>query len=297
MPTVYEIVTERILNLLEQGTPPWRKTWAAPEFMPTSLVTGKLYRGVNVALLGSAPYGSPFWATYKQAQKCGGNVRKGEKGWPCVFWKRIEVEDKETGETRQSFILRYYTVFNVEQCDGVEAPALPGRKPKLFDPIKSAQCILDDMPIRPRISYGGNGAFYSPSRDTVTLPEPGYFDRAEEFYNVAFHELGHSTGHESRLNRKAVTDSFRTRHEYSQEELVAEFCASFLSTEAGIERPVIENNAAYIAHWKSFLRGNSKALVIGAAQGQKAAEYILNTANESSQEAEAAPEAMLKRAA
>lgn len=214
-----------------------------------------------------------------------------------MFWKPIEVEDEETGENVKRFILRYYTVFNVEQCEGVEAPDLPGRKPKLFNPIGDAQRIFDGMPSRPVISYGGNAAFYSPSRDTVTLPEPGDFDSAEEFYNVAFHELGHSTGHESRLNRKAVTNAFRTKHEYSQEELVAEFCASFLSTEAGIERPLIENNAAYIAHWKTFLKGNSRALVIGAAQGQKAAEYILKQANEVDEEVAAAPEMAFRKAA
>jgi antirestriction protein ArdC len=233
-------------------------------------------------LLGSAPFDSAYWITYKQAQKLGGSVRKGERGFPCVFWKPVEVEDKETGEIVKRFILRYYIVFNVEQCEGIEAPELPGRKPKLFNPIGAAQRILDGMPNRPRITYGGNAAFYSPTMDTVTLPEPGDFESAEEFYNVAFHELGHSTGHESRLNRKAVTDAFRTKHEYSQEELVAEFCASFLATEAGVERPVIENSAAYIAHWKSFLKGNSQALVIGAAQGQKAAEYISNKAHAAS---------------
>lgn len=111
MPSVYDIVTERILALLDEGVPPWRKTWVAPELMPTSLTTGKLYRGINVALLGSAPFGSPYWVTYRQAQKRGGHVQKGEKGWPCIFWKPIEVEDEETGETVKRFILRYYTVF------------------------------------------------------------------------------------------------------------------------------------------------------------------------------------------
>ncbi len=126
----YERITERIVGMLEEGTVPWRKPWrGGTTGTPRSLRSGKPYRGINRVLFSCAGYDRPEWATYKQAKARGGHVRKGEKGWPCVFWKWLEKEDRDTGKTRRFPMLRVYTVFNVGQCDGLELPELEPRTP------------------------------------------------------------------------------------------------------------------------------------------------------------------------
>jgi antirestriction protein ArdC len=282
MATVYEIITERITGMLEAGTVPWRKPWSGEASAPASLASGKKYRGVNAFMLAVTGmfkgYGAPYWVTYKQATERGGNVRKGEKGTPVVFWTRWTPKDAtpdENGVVRPIPLIRYYTVFNVAQCDGVEFPA-PATPVNAFAKIEAAQAVIDAMPMRPEIVQGGHRACYAPALDTVYLPSPEAFEKSEAYYATAFHELGHSTGHAKRVGRKAVQDPITfASHEYSQEELVAEMTAAFLCGHTGIEAATLENSAAYIDHWLKVLRGDSKLVVIAAAQAQKAADYIL----------------------
>lgn len=280
--TVYEIVTERIIALLEQGTVPWQKPWAASgeDCRPRNLLSKKTYRGVNVFLLHAMSYESPYWLSYKQAQELGGNVRKGEKSCPVVFWKWLDVDQAGTGEKKRIPLLRYYSVFNVAQCDGIRAPE-DAQVTSTHNPIESAETILASMPLRPPIHHGANRACYWPSFDRVDMPMPGCFRTPAHYYNVLFHELTHATGHESRLKRKGVAGSdgewsaFGSTP-YAREELVAEMGAAFLCGQSGIVERTIEESAAYVAGWLERLRDDKKLVVTAAAQAQKAADYILN---------------------
>ena len=180
----YEIVTERIINLLEQGVIPWRRPWAATG-LPRNLVSKKTYRGINSFLLGATKYVSPYWLTFKQANQLGGAVRKGEHGEIVVFWK-IEDADRTNPDAEQSegdesarrrFLLRFYRVWNVEQCALPQAvlDKLPPIETHQHDPIEAAEKIIAGMPNPPEIRYGGSQAFYSPLTDRITLPSPRAF--------------------------------------------------------------------------------------------------------------------------
>lgn len=279
---VYDVVNSRIMELLEQGTVPWRKTWNAGRGYPKNMVSKKEYRGVNVFLLACMPYNSPYWMTFKQCQDKGGHVIKGSKSTPVIFWKWLDRKDANTDatdiETANGRIpmLRFYNVFNLEQTEGIEPPEAT-ETINTFTPIERAEQIIAGMPLKPEIKHGGGRASYSPMLDYVKLPEPTSFELPEEYYSTAFHELAHSTGHESRVGRKGILEqSYFGSHEYSKEELVAEMSACFLSGHAGIENTTIENSAAYISGWLRSLKNDKTLLILAAAQAQKAADYILN---------------------
>ncbi len=274
----YQVITDRICELLEKGEIPWEKPWNAGADMPRNLVSKKEYRGVNPFLLSAMRFTSPFWLTFKQVKKLGGGVKAGEKGTPVVFWKWIEYEDKETGEKEKVPFLRYYTIFNLTQCAGIPEEKIPAleEKTRSFNPIEEAERIVSGMPQRPTIEHIESQAYYRPSNDKVNLPKKELFKSNEEYYSTLFHELTHSTGHESRLNRKGIIElnSFGS-HNYSKEELCAEMGSAFLCGEAGIVERIIENSAGYIQGWLKRLRSDKKFLVHAAAQAQKASDFIL----------------------
>lgn len=274
---IYQMITDRVVAMLEAGTVPWHKGWTGGAAVPMNAVTKKEYRGFNHFFLRSACFASPYWMSFKQAQERGGNVRKGEKGMPVIFWKRSEYTKSNAAgedETRQGFILRYYTVFNVAQIDGLkmDLPEIPRAE---HNTIAEAEAIVANMPKRPKIEHGPARCYYRPSTDTVNMPEMGLFSKVEEYYASLFHELTHSTGHETRLNRRPSTEIRRFGDkEYSREELVAEMGAAFLSAACGIEPATIENSAAYLQGWLAVLKEDSKAIIHAAAQAQKAADFI-----------------------
>jgi antirestriction protein ArdC len=279
----YQIINNRIMELLQQGTVPWRKTWHAATNSPKNLISKKEYRGINVFILGCQDYSSPYWLTFKQCQDKGGHVRKGEKSTPVVFWKWIDrkddTDDADTEDTRSGKVplLRYYNAFNLAQVEGIPAPPT-AEIINAFVPIDMAEQIIADMPNKPEIRHGGNKACYSPVLDHVKLPQPEAFESPEEYYSTAFHELTHATGHASRVGRKGILEpSFFGSHEYSKEELVAEMGAAFLCGYAGIEQKVLDNSAAYIAGWLKALKNDKTLLIHAAAQAQKASDYILKT--------------------
>lgn len=269
--SVYSIVTEQILRQLESGVAPWHRPCTTQ--FPRNLVSGNQYRGINVFLLTSSGYGSPYWLTYKQATERGGHVRKGEHGTKVVFWKvstrEVENADGEANE-KTSVLLRYYTVFNVEQCDGIAAPDA-GR---VVNPIEECERIVCQMPTAPVMEQDGR-AWYRPSSDTVGMPSRNAFNSSEEFYSTLFHELTHSTGHPKRIGRDGIEklNTFGSES-YSKEELIAEMGAAMLCGVAGIERKTLANSAAYLRSWIEVLKSDSRMVVSAASQAQKAADYI-----------------------
>jgi antirestriction protein ArdC len=268
---VYSIVTEQILKQLESGVAPWHKPWTTQ--IPMNHVSGRQYRGINVFLLSSSGHGSPYFLTYKQATERGGHVRKGEHGTKIVFWKigTRETEDAD-GDTieRKSILLRYYTVFNVEQCEGIASPD----SIRTVNPIEECERIVRQMPNPPAMEQDGR-AWYRPSTDTVGMPSRNAFNSAEEYYSTLFHELTHSTGHTKRVGRDGIEklNTFGSES-YSKEELIAEMGAAMLCGVAGIERKTLSNSASYLKSWINALKSDARMVVNAASQAQKAADYI-----------------------
>ncbi len=279
MNKAYEVITETIIEKLEQGTVPWHQPWSSEA--AKNLISKREYRGINVFLLGAAGYANPYWLTFRQAKQLGGHVKKGERSTPVVFWKWLEREreNPETGEieTHSAPLLRYYRIFNTEQCEGIPADKVPVlENAREFHPIKEAERMVQEMPQRPIIQHEAAQAFYRPSADVVNMPAPELFTSDEEYYSTLFHELTHATGHESRLNR-LDTDKLAAfgSKDYSQEELVAEMGSAFLCGHCGIAERIIDNSAAYIQGWLRRLRNDKRLVLFAAAQAQKAADFIL----------------------
>lgn len=280
---VYQIVTDRIIQLLESGTVPWHQPWKGGDQWPQNFLSRKVYRGINLFLLNAARYASPYWLTFKQVQSLGGRIKKGERSFPVVFWKIFKEEGE--GETRRIPFLRYYSVFNTAQCEGVNVPAASGQPGPVFQPIEKCEQVVANMPNPPLINHLGAGACYSPALDTISLPEAAVFDSGEDYYCTLFHELIHATGHISRLNRKEITEPNRFGSDpYSREELVAEMGAAFLCGHGGIENRTIEQSASYIQNWLARLKEDRKLVIQAAAQAQKACDYILNEERQEDEE-------------
>lgn len=280
--SVYEQVTERIIALLENGNVPWRKPWNVQTGLPRNLVSKKLYRGINLFLLHAMQYESPFWLTYRQANELGGNVRKGEKACRVVFWKLREIEDEQTGDADKIPLLRFYYVFNVAQCDGLKNVPTPTAE---TNAPAEPEAIVAAMPQRPDIKHGMALACYSPRTDTVSMPDRERFESQESYYGTLFHELTHSTGHPSRLNRTTLTEAAGFgSNPYCKEELVAEMGAAFLCGHAGIGETVLENSAAYVQNWLEQLKNDKRLIVQAAAQAQRAADFILGVKYEETAE-------------
>lgn len=303
----YAVITKRLLELMEAGTIPWRKTWSSSSF-PKSLATGKEYRGINAFVLsltqGMEGYASSYWCTFNQAKALGGSVKKGQHGTQVAFWKFFDpskdkaepTAQEETLKKKRRFFLRTYTVFNLDQTENVAVPPrfLPVIQDGSLAPLPMAEQVVDRYAgpgsKGPTIWHGGASAFYSPPKDEVKLPPLKDFFSAEEYYATLFHELSHSTGHSSRLNRKGVTDPIAFgSHTYADEELVAEFSATFLCSRLGLARdPMVENAAAYLRNWSSVLKADPKIIVYAAQRAQKAADWILNGGSQEKEEEEGA---------
>lgn len=275
-PDTYQIVTDRIIAKLEAGTVPWKHFASSPLAEPKNFASKKAYRGINHFLL-SGEHSTPYWLTFKQAIDEGGNVRKGEKSTPIVFWKFNKYEDKATGETKEIPMLRHYAVFNLDQTEGIEFETV-GEQKRDTDPIAAAETIVDGMPNRPRLVIDKQPkAYYSPAADFVHMTERSACVSDSAYYDTLFHELTHSTGHKSRLNRMdgdTCWERFGSKP-YANEELVAEMGAAMLCAHCDLFQETLDNSAAYIANWLTKL-ANDKHLVIHAAgKAQKSSDYIL----------------------
>ena len=290
---IYQAVTDRIIELLDKGTVPWRRPIrgsggrGGDGGLPTNLESGRAYRGINVFLLAMSAwadgYESPYWLTFKQAKKKGGHIRKGEKGSLVIFWKQYATKDKKTGDHITIPVLRYYNVFNTEQCEELDVPGLEVSEEPVgdFEPIEEAAKIVTGFAGGPRIEHRGGRAFYRPSQDMVQIAEPERFVDRESYYVTLFHELAHSTGHRTRLDRglEESPAPFGSP-DYSKEELVAEMGAAFLAAASGISMGTIEQSASYIDGWRKKLGADPKLVIQAAGAGQKAADWIMGVQSE-----------------
>lgn len=289
---VYQIVTDRIIELLEKGTVPWQKPWTEPG-IPMNLLSKRPYRGINLWLLLSLDYERNLFLTWDQIKKAGGSVIRGETGHVVVFWKTVPKKKQgaapEEGEKeKQTPLLRYYKVFNIAQCRDLpkeligKNDVLPDTfgelpVPKKTDPILECEAIVYGMPQCPPISFKGKQAYYDITKDEVVLPAKKSFKTQEGYYTTLFHELVHSTGHEKRLNRPTITEMVEVGGDlYSIEELVAEMGASYLSFLTGILPSTITNSAAYIKGWLGKLKDDKRFIVQASGQAQRAVDFILN---------------------
>lgn len=288
---VYQMVTDRIIAQMEQGIIPWRKPWhgilgkRSSEDCAVSYESGRPYSLLNQFLLGEAGE----YATFNQIKARGGMIRKGEKSRMVVFYTQIVKEDPdrkdEDGNPKVVSIpvLKYYNVWNINQCEGLAARWEGSKQPEApqTEPLEAAEAIVAGYMAsanHPRLEVKiSDRAFYRPATDEVVVPMLSQYDDAAEYYSTAFHELTHSTGHASRLNRKGVTGVAAFGSEtYSKEELVAEIGAAMLVSHAGIpaER-AFRNSVAYLQSWVRALKSDNKMIVWAAGQAEKAAKYIL----------------------
>ena len=229
-------------------------------------------------------YDSPYWLTYKQSTDLGGNVKKGEKSTLVIFWKPLEKENPDNPARPDKYmVLRYYNVFNVQQCENLDLSKLPDdaiddTDDLDFSPIESCENIVKHFIKRPSITHNEQRAYYSPTKDLVNMPRPETFTDEQSYYATLFNELTHSTGHERRLNRPCIADIKSAAFGdtvHSKEELIAEMGAAFLCGLCEIDIETIENTVAYIQGWLSKLKSDKRLIVQAAAQAQKAADYIL----------------------
>jgi antirestriction protein ArdC len=279
---IYQLVTDRIIAALEAGTCPWRRPWVGGG--PINIRNKRPYRGINTFLLGIMGYADPRWGTFKAIAEVGGHVRKGEKATWVILWKPVPKKRQSDDEEPGSYLLlKSYPVFNALQADDVP----PLEVEFEHDPIERADEIVrgyaDQQALNgPLIQFSNDSAYYSPSQDLVGMPDLARFVHIEGYYSTLYHELVHSTGHKSRLDR-LESGGFGSGP-YAKEELVAEMGAAMLCGIAGIDN--LDQSAAYVDHWASRLREDSKLVVQAAAQAQKAADLILGETFEDSQETE-----------
>ncbi len=284
----YQEITDRIIAALERGTVPWRTPWRARGHRNAR--TDRPYRGINTLVLQMAAlergWNDPRWLTYRQAQAAGGHVRRGEHGTRVVLWKWIEKQDSPDPERPEHYpLLRLFTVFNVRQCRGLKLPPLAGGGDGP-EPLERAEAIAGGYAGGPTVHHDAGGAYYLPAKDEVHLPPRDAFGDAHGYYATLFHELAHSTGHPGRLAREGYETAARFGSErYSQEELVAEFAAAFLGSEAGIDPSRVEQSASYIASWLKALEDDRRLAVVAAGQAQRAADHVLGRAAHVAQEA------------
>jgi antirestriction protein ArdC len=293
---LYTEVSARILSQLEAGAAPWVKPWSATpgQNMPHNAATNRPYSGANVILLWMAQrhYATPRYLTFKQAKSLGGNVKKGEHGTKVYFVKpMVKKPTDETSDPKTFTMLREYTVFNVEQCEG-----LPERivTPQPIKPRHNGErdATIEEFIATTGCDYrdgkGGDRAFYSSGGDFVAMPTFQSFKSTASYYATAFHELGHWTGHKSRLDRE-FGKRFGDKA-YAAEELVAELTSAFLCAEFALDGEL--RHAGYIGNWIELLKHDARAFFTAASKAQAAADFLRNTALQDNEPQEDEPLAL-----
>jgi antirestriction protein ArdC len=273
MSSIFEKVTANILKALESGeTLPWRKPWSVP--CPSNS-NGRRYSGINRVVLSSTDYRDHRWITFKQAQNLGGGVRKGEKGTPVVLWKQLSFLDDEEQQDKSKLVCQGFTVFNLEQCDGVDIKAIETRTATDLTIAEKVNRTIREFATCPAIKYGGNRAYYLPPTDEICLPHVHHFASDETWASVLFHEMGHACGHPSRLNRFSIENPNRDdKMRYAFEELVAELTSAMLCAELGIIGNA-DQSASYIQSWIKGFRDKPFFLAQASTRAEKSARLIL----------------------
>ena len=279
-------VTDKIIEHLEAAD---LGQWEKPFFgmsEATNIKSGKAYRGINVFLLSISGHGSAYWGTFKQWKEQGAKIRKGSKGTHIVFWSPIVKKDKATGEETDRFMMcKGYVVFNADQCDEVPEKFIKADdvKPQSFDDLKHAESLITATGIQITHTDAGK-AFYTPALDSVQLPNKANFKAtktstaAECYYSTAFHEIGHATGHKSRLNRD-LNNRFGDQA-YAAEELIAELCAAYMCQTTGVSQSVRADHSQYIKSWLKVLKNDKNAIFTASSAAQKAADWIIEQSEE-----------------
>jgi antirestriction protein ArdC len=278
---VYAKTLEHVVTAMESGVAPWVRPWSDVKggSIPHNAITGRPYSGGNVLALWMAQmmhgYSSQGYCTFKQAVAAGCVVRKGSKGHHVYYMSTVERKDKVTGEREKFFFAKGFVVFNVDQLDELEDGALArlkarhsGAMPSAVERVEAADVMVTAT--EADIRHGGNRAFYTPSLDRIQMPEAGQFTSMPTYYGTLFHEMGHWTGHESRLKR--ITPAKFGSPAYAFEELVAELCAAFLSAQFGWD--TVSQSAAYLSNWAKACRAEPDLLAKAASLAAKAAELI-----------------------
>ncbi|MBL7738899.1 MAG: DUF1738 domain-containing protein [Chitinophagaceae bacterium] len=273
---VYQIVTDRMIALLEEGTAPWQQPWTNAG-MPMNLVSKRPYRGINLWLLLSLQYERNLFLTWDQLKKIGGSVQQGEHGHVVIYWKTPQKKEGEEETQKKVPILRYYKVFNIAQCKDIPESFIEPVATKEHEPLLECEAILTGMQHCPPIKHKEQHAYYHIAEDYINMPKRKTFKSMEGYYAVLFHELVHSTGHEKRLNRSTITEMAEFGSDlYSIEELTAELGSAYLSSYTGILSSVERNSAAYIKGWVGKLKNDKKFIVQASGNAQKAVDFILN---------------------
>ena len=272
---VYAVVNSRIIKQLERGVIPWQHPWGDAG-MPKNLITGRPYRGINLWLLNPLGYEKNYFLTSKQIKDMGATIKEGQKGNITVFWKWLEVKDDETDQSANIPFLRYSYVYNITQCDGIVETQIPMMEEKK-NTLKECEEIVVHMPNLPKIKHKENKTYYNPLLDYVNIPKVETFESRESYFSKFFVELIHSTGHQSRLNRKEVMQQkVFGADPYSTEELTAEIGACYLKSFAGLGKEHFENNPEAIKGWLEKMQNNRRFIVYASTLAQKTTDFILN---------------------
>ncbi len=272
---VYEVITAEIIKKLEAGVIPWQKPYTGIDLPAMNFKSKKQYRGINKMLLGMTGYQSPFWLTYRQAAGLGGQVKKGSKGHKILFAKMVKYEDSN-GKEQDKPIYRYSTVFNLTAIDNIDCPYEGTQEVNEFQFIWNCENVITQMNERCKIPsieiHDRNKACYIPSLDIIQTCAPEFYISDEAYYSTIFHEIIHSTGHSSRLDRNMTGG--KKSIQYAKEELIAEIGACFLCGMTGIMTKTIENSASYIEHWLSHIKDDPKLIVQASSKAQASMDYL-----------------------
>lgn len=289
-PDCYDKVTNRIIELLEEGVIPWRRTWGQYG-LAKNYASNRIYHGINALLLNLSEHAIPYFLTWNQIKERNGRVKAGSKAQQVYYYNRTyrngsgeKISEEEASRLKAQnqkvtvlSFLRYYNVFNIGDVEGMEFE-FPEVTLHDNEKIESCEALMSSMNEPPEFRYiDGNRLFYDPTNDFINLPPLENFESAEAYYNGLFHEVSHWTGHQSRLNRPGIVN----RHPfgspgYAKEELIAEISSAFICGMVGIDRvEVTENTTAYIDGWLKVLREDKTFILKVASEAQKAANFIL----------------------
>ena len=276
---IYQEVTDTVIAALEQGVVPWSCPWdrrSNHSLLPSNATTGRPYNGINVLLLWVTAhlrgYPDSRWLTFKQAQAAGGQVRKGEKGTLCTFWRTYEATN-DAGELEKRFVLRHFNVFNIAQVDGLEDEAEAAEP---VDPVDGFEACADVLQASgATVHHGGDRACYLPTADVIHMPPASAFRSVRDYWSTLGHELVHWTGHTSRLDSLGASDEAA----YAFEELVAEMGSAFLNAQLGVGLEGMQH-PSYIDHYLQVLRSDKRALMRAATAARKASEFLLQATAE-----------------